>query len=111
MFQPRLPPVTSALPVHFMSDEEIMRSIGERVQRHRLSRNLTQQEVADHAGISRNSVRKVEAGQPVGLDVFVAVMRDLHLLEAFYQFVPAVEENPYKAMTNPAPPRKRARKK
>lgn len=62
MFSPLLPPSPSAIPVHFMSDDEIMRSIGARVQRHHLNQNRTQQAVADHAGISRNSVRKVEAG-------------------------------------------------
>lgn len=108
----RLPaPPPSAQPVHFMSDHEILHSIGQRIQRHRLSQNLSQNEVGDHAGISRNSIRKIEAGESVSTSVLIAALRALRLLEPFYQFVPEVEQDPYESIVNPAPIRKRARKK
>lgn len=104
-------PSQSAMPVHFMSDEEIIRSLGQRIQQYRLSQNLTQHEVAEHAGISRSSIRKIEAGESVSTSVLTAALRTLRLLEPFYHFVPEVEVNPYEAIVNPAPTRKRARKK
>lgn len=108
---PFRPPSPSAMPVHFMSNDEILISLGQRIQRHRLSQNLTQSEVAAHAGVSRNSIRKIEAGESVSTSVLVAALRATRLLESFFASVPEVEQNPYEAIVNPTPIRQRARKK
>lgn len=53
--------------------------IGERLAGIRLSRNLTQGQLGDLAGSSRNTIRRLEAGEVVSLETFVRVLAALDL--------------------------------
>lgn len=53
--------------------------IGERVAGIRLSRNLTQSQLGERAGSSRNTIRRLEAGEVVSLETFVRVLAALDL--------------------------------
>lgn len=60
------------------------RTIGEHVVSWRKLLGLTAEQVADRAGISRSTLRRLEHGDPsVGLDVFLNVVRVLGPLEDF----------------------------
>ncbi|MFT3756872.1 MAG: helix-turn-helix transcriptional regulator [Pseudoxanthomonas sp.] len=54
--------------------ETLQRSLGERVARLRLSRNLTQAGVAREAGTSVSSVKRLEAGANTSLDTLLRVL-------------------------------------
>lgn len=71
-----------------MSDRAILREIGRRVKRRRLDRNLTQQVVADNAGLSRTTVSEFERGAPASLLTLVQVLRALGELEELDAFLP-----------------------
>lgn len=67
------------------------RTLGEHVSTFRRLQGLTAEQVADRAGISRNTLRKLERGEAtIGLDVFLEVCRVLGILD----FV-LVGMNPY----------------
>lgn len=53
--------------------------IGERIAGIRLSRNLTQEQLGALAGSSRNTIRRLEAGEAVSLETFVRVLAALDL--------------------------------
>lgn len=58
-------------------------SIGEQIVAWRKLQGLTAAQVADRAGISRNTLRKIETGDAgVGLQAFLGVARALGLLDA-----------------------------
>lgn len=64
-----------------MSDDAILKELGERLVRHRLNRNQTQAAVAREAGVARRTVSKVENGHVVDTRNLVRIMRALDLLD------------------------------
>jgi|SRR5664279_1806661 transcriptional regulator with XRE-family HTH domain len=62
--------------------------LGEHVLVWRKLQNLTAEQVAERAGISRPTLRKLETGDPsVGLDVFLRVARALGQLDRVVESV------------------------
>lgn len=52
-------------------------SLGNRVRRLRLSRLITQQELADEAGVPKTDVNKFEQGFPLTLDSKRKILKEL----------------------------------
>jgi len=71
-----------------MSDKAIVREMGRRVRRKRLERNMTQQEIADRAGINRTTVSDLERGQMFGMLTLLQVLRALNALDSVDAFLP-----------------------
>jgi transcriptional regulator with XRE-family HTH domain len=71
-----------------MSDKAIIKEIGRRVKRKRLEGNLTQQEIADLAGISRPTVSDLERGNPFEILTLIQIMRALSALDEIDSFIP-----------------------
>ncbi len=63
-----------------MSDKSLMETIGSFIQFHRLSKNKSQWQVADAAGISRSTLSLLERGEKVRIDTLIQVLRVLDLL-------------------------------
>ncbi len=63
-----------------MSDKSLMETIGNFIQSHRLSKNKSQVQVADAAGISRSTLSLLERGEKVRIDTLIQVLRVLDLL-------------------------------
>jgi len=77
-----------------LSNSAIIEEVGKRLKDYRIRRKLTQQEVADHAGISIFSVAQIERGKAVTMSVFLSVLRTLRLLENFEMFIPEIGISP-----------------
>lgn len=71
-----------------MSDQAVLAEIGARLKRRRLDRNLTQQEVADRAGLTRVTVGEFERGSPASLLTLIRILRVLGGLEELETFLP-----------------------
>ena len=71
-----------------LSDKAIMALIGERVQKERLNQNLTQQELAGHAGIGVRTVKSLEAGERTTVETLIRTLRALDRLGAIDAFLP-----------------------
>ena len=71
-----------------MSDRAILREIGGRLRRRRLDKNLSQQTLADLAGLSRTTVSDLERGAPAGMLTLVQVLRALGGLEELDALLP-----------------------
>jgi transcriptional regulator with XRE-family HTH domain len=71
-----------------MSDRAILREIGRRLRRKRLDKNLTQQALADKAGLGRTTISILERGAPAGLLTVIQVLRVLGGLEELDAFLP-----------------------
>jgi transcriptional regulator with XRE-family HTH domain len=70
------------------TDDTVLVELGERLARTRLERNLSQQQVADAAGVSKRTIERIEAGASVHLAGFVRALRALGLLERLDVLVP-----------------------
>jgi transcriptional regulator with XRE-family HTH domain len=71
-----------------LSDKAAMALIGERIQRERLNQNLTQEELAERAGIGVRTVRSLEAGQKPTVETLIRSLRALGRLGTVDAFLP-----------------------
>ncbi|MCC6914799.1 MAG: helix-turn-helix transcriptional regulator [Rhodospirillaceae bacterium] len=86
-----------------------LREVGERLSKIRLSRNLTQASLAQDAGASVSSIKRLEAGENVSLDTFVRVLMALDLTEHLSAFLPDPEVRPIERVKRAGHERQRAR--
>lgn len=78
-----------------LSDEVILRELGERLTGVRLERNLTQAALAEQAGVSKRAVERLELGEvAMRLSGFVRVCRALGLIERLDMLIPEPRPSP-----------------
>ena len=93
-----------------LSDEALLKELGERIEALRLARNLTQAQLAKEAGISRRTVERLEAGTvSAQLSIFLRVCRVLGLVERLELLLPPPEPGPFELLKRKQAGRKRAR--
>ncbi len=63
------------------SNDQVREIVGDRLRSLRRSRGITQQQLAERAGLSRPTVSTLERGNDVSLDSFLSVLRALDLLD------------------------------
>lgn len=73
---------------------QVLEELADRVRTERLNQNLTQQALADTAGVSVDTVRKLESGGNATLVVFVKVLRGLGLEGRLELLLPARPVSP-----------------
>jgi transcriptional regulator with XRE-family HTH domain len=67
--------------IDLSSNDEILARLSERLRAQRLAQNLSQQELAQMAGLSHGAVRNLEAHAQVTLFTLVRILRALGLLQ------------------------------
>lgn len=77
--------------IYVLSDAMILKRIGQNLRSLRLKQNITQQTLAEDAGVSLSSVKKIEKGEIGSFDSLLRVVRTLGKLDVL---LPLVEEEP-----------------
>ncbi len=85
------------------------REVGRRLAKLRLARNVTQDALANEAGIAVRTLRRLEAGQPSSLDSFLRVAIALGLGDELLAALPASDIRPIERMDMRGRERRRAR--
>jgi len=70
------------------SDQRILEALGAGLKRQRLSLNMTQSRVATEAGVTRDTVRRMESGESVSTLNLVRVLRALGVEESLPGLIP-----------------------
>jgi len=92
-----------------LSDESLLKLLGERLARLRLARNLTQAQLAEQAGISVRTLQRLEQGEAATqLSGFVRVCRVLGLIERFDTLIPELPPSPMELLKLQGRQRRRA---
>lgn len=95
-----------------MSDVAILDKIGSHLKASRLKQNITQQSLAETAGISLTSLKNIEKGEIRSFDSLLRVLRTLGKLDVLLPLVEEQQMSPseYYEMVHAANahPRKRA---
>ncbi len=91
------------------TDAVVLAELGRRLERTRLEQNLSQEQVAHEAGVSRATIERAEAGSPIKSNSLVRVLRALGRLEALDQLVPEPLPNPVERRKLQGRQRRRAR--
>lgn len=71
-----------------MSDEAILKELGQRLARVRINANLTQDELADAIDVDRGRISRLESAGAGKLSTLVAVLRHLDQLELLNHWLP-----------------------
>lgn len=83
------------------TDKEVLCKLGRRIAALRLSMNLTQQELALKAGISKRSLERLEQGTGnTNLMAFIAICMALRRVPGFEQLLPEVELTPQQILAH-----------
>lgn len=92
-----------------MTDEALLRLLGERLSGIRLARNLTQQQLAEEAGLGLRTVQRLELGAAATqLSGFIRVCRVLGLVENLEAFIPEPTVSPMAQLKQAGRKRQRA---
>jgi transcriptional regulator with XRE-family HTH domain len=71
-----------------LSDIAAIKELGGRIRRYRLNLDVTQEDLAEKAGVARSVVQKIEQGEPCMLDGWLRVLRALDVLDQLDAFLP-----------------------
>lgn len=70
------------------NNKTILKELGHRIKDIRISRSVTQQELAQSAGVSFSTVVRVENGGGVNIENYMKILRILGLLPNFNLLIP-----------------------
>ena len=90
------------------TDQTVLEELGRRIKQRRLDRNLTQQDVAERAGLDRTTVGALEREGRATLLSFVQVLRAIGALEEFDVFLPDLGPSPLEVARRQGQIRQRA---
>ena len=93
------------------SSKQIEAALYRRLVKIRLSRNITQPQLAEMAGISSRTVRRMEKGESVSLNTFIRVLTALGFQDNLRDLLPDPEFKPLNMLKHNNESRKRARTK
>lgn len=91
-----------------MTDDMIIKAIGEYIRSIRLEKNLTQEQLADRAGVHRTTIRDLELGKRSTLLTLIKVLRSLDQLQTLKNFKFSKELSPLELAKLEMNERKRA---
>jgi transcriptional regulator with XRE-family HTH domain len=92
-----------------ITDDRILEEIGERIARVRLARNLTQEQLAEQAGLGLRTVQRLELGAAATqLSGFIRVCRVLGLIDRLENLIPEEPASPIALLKQQGHKRKRA---
>jgi transcriptional regulator with XRE-family HTH domain len=93
------------------SDPTILEELGAFIQKTRIEKNKTQQELADAAGINRSTLVQLEKGRGATLLSFIQVLRALEELQILQAFQKPFQISPLALAALAEKERKRAGRK
>lgn len=94
---------------NIITDEQVLKELGERIARLRLDMNRTQAELAREAGVGIRTVQRLENGTAAtNMTGFIRVLRALHIADRFDLLVPKAEPSPMALLKMQGKLRKRA---
>ena len=92
----------------FLTDDAVLTLLGGRLAQVRLSRDVTQQQLAAEAGVGKTVVERLENGKSITLANVVRVLRALDLLDELLNVVPESRLRPAELVEREGRRRQRA---
>ncbi len=77
-----------------MNNEALIKTLGERIQQKRLNKNLSQEDLAKKAGVSRRAIYLLESGHSTTMSTFLNILRGLNALAELDSFLPQPKQSP-----------------
>ena len=93
------------------SSSAIIKALFERIEEIRLSRNISQAELAKEAGVSRSTITRLARGESLSVDSFVRIMQALGLADHLEALLPNPNVRPVERIRLDGKERRRASSK
>jgi transcriptional regulator with XRE-family HTH domain len=90
----------------YKTPDELQAVLGERLRALRLSRNFTQRELAEKAGLSLRALHHLEAGAGSTIETFLRVLKALNAVDTIKTLVPQPNVSPLAMLKNDGMPRR-----
>lgn len=90
------------------SDDLVLEELGRRLARRRLERNMTQEQLAREAGVSKATIERLEGGEAVKSTSLIRALRALGQLEALDRLLPEPLPSPIERIRLKGRERRRA---
>lgn len=100
--------MTHLIDFSIASSEMIISGLCKRLDEIRLSRNISQTDLAEEAGVSRSTMTRMADGKPISLDSFVRVMIALRLTDHLAALLPDPSIRPIERVQMDGTERQRA---
>jgi transcriptional regulator with XRE-family HTH domain len=91
-----------------LTDHAVLAELGSRLARARLERDLTQQQLADQAGVSVDTVRRLERKQSITLTALLRILRAIGQLDVLDLLLQAELPSPIEQLKRERGRRQRA---
>jgi transcriptional regulator with XRE-family HTH domain len=92
-----------------LTDDAILNEIGRRLAQRRLDHGLTQAVLAEHSGVSKRTVERLEDGESVQLVNLIRVLRSLDLAHDVENLIPLPTVRPLDVVEHQGHRRKRVK--
>ncbi len=97
--------------INDLSDDAVLKEIGNRITQYRLNQDKTQAALAKEAGISNRTMARVEHGDSVQASSIIRILRALQLVENLDALIPAPAVSPVQQLKMQGKQRQRASSK
>jgi transcriptional regulator with XRE-family HTH domain len=67
----------------FLTEQEILKEIGQRLKKIRLQHNLTQKELSDEVGLSVTTISQIEQGKSTSVESLIRILMRLNRIKDF----------------------------
>jgi transcriptional regulator with XRE-family HTH domain len=91
-----------------LTDDAVLTELGTRLARRRIDLQLTQEAVAEQAGIGKRTLERMEAGKAAQLTTLVRVLRVLDAMSGLENLVPEAGPRPMDLLQRKSKQRRRA---
>jgi len=91
-----------------LTDDAVLTELGTRIARRRIDLQLTQEAVAEQAGIGKRTLERMEAGKAAQLTTLVRVLRVLDAMSGLENLVPEAGPRPMDLLQRKSKQRQRA---
>jgi transcriptional regulator with XRE-family HTH domain len=91
------------------ASDQIEAALCRRIESIRLSRNITQAQLAEEAGVSTRTIRRLEKGEGVSMDTFIRALKALGIQHSLEALLPDPTVRPIERVGLGGGERKRAR--
>lgn len=94
--------------INTMKDKVVLKLIGGRISESRLVKNLTQNNLAIQAGVSKSTVVRIEDGRSIQMINLIRILRAMELLPNLDAFIPEAQVSPVELLKSRGKKRQRA---
>ena len=78
-----------------LSDTAIIKKLGKRIRSSRIRLEMRQEDLVEESKVAVTTIRRIESGQPVSMQLFMSILRTFGCLENLELLIPETKVSPF----------------